>query len=506
LPASAVLEVRGLTKRFGGVVAVNNVDLAIAGGTIHSVIGPNGAGKTTVFNCIMQILQPSSGQIWFGGLRLDGLTPDRVAAAGLSRTYQNIRLFKGISALDNVLVGMHLHLRARWWGAVLNTRHTRRLEQQARERARELLSFVGLQNEEEKLAGTLAYGQQRRLEIARALAVEPRLLMLDEPMAGMNPRESGEMMVLIQRIRDGFQTAIMLIEHQMRVVMDLSDVVTVLDHGVKIAEGAPAEIQKDERVIEAYLGRKTAAAQPRITEPAGEAPTILSVDGIRVFYDRIEAIKGVSLAVGQQQIVTLIGANGAGKTTTLKALSGLLPLAGGEVRLNGVDLAGLRAHQIAASGVVQVPEGRRIFGRLSVRENLQMGGFTRRDRRRLAAKEEELLMLFPRLRERLHQVAGTLSGGEQQMVAMARALMAEPKILLLDEPSMGLSPMMVDQVFQTIRDINARGVAILLVEQNAHLALSLADHAYVLEGGRVVLSGSGAELLGHEQVQRAYLG
>ena len=221
---------------------------------------------------------------------------------------------------------------------------------------------------------------------------------------------------------------------------------------------------------------------------------LLEIDAIHVFYDKIEALKGVSLAVEEGRIVTLVGGNGAGKSTTLRAISGLLHPRMGEIRYEGKPLAGLGAHVIAAMGLVQVPEGRRIFGRLSVEENLAMGAFPRRDRSAVAADRERLMTLFPRLRERLRQVAGTLSGGEQQMVAMARALMARPRVLLMDEPSMGLAPMVVEQVFETIRTINAQGVTVLLVEQNALMALSIADTGYVLESGRVILSGPAARV------------
>ncbi|HLI12047.1 MAG TPA: ABC transporter ATP-binding protein [Alphaproteobacteria bacterium] len=233
---------------------------------------------------------------------------------------------------------------------------------------------------------------------------------------------------------------------------------------------------------------------------------LLEIDDIHVFYDQIEALKGVSLAVEADQIVTLVGANGAGKTTTLRAISGLLHPRQGEIRLDGQSLADLQPHEIATMGVVPVPEGRRIFSRLTVSENLEMGAFTRTDRQGIDEDRERMLTLFPRLRERLKQVAGTLSGGEQQMVATARALMARPRVLLMDEPSMGLSPVMVEHVFDTIRTINKQGVTILLVEQNALLALSIADRAYVLESGRIVLTGRGPELLEDEKVQRAYLG
>ncbi|MEO9191657.1 MAG: ABC transporter ATP-binding protein [Acetobacteraceae bacterium] len=233
---------------------------------------------------------------------------------------------------------------------------------------------------------------------------------------------------------------------------------------------------------------------------------LLEIDAIHVFYDKIEALKGVSLVVEEGRIVTLIGGNGAGKSTTLRAISGLLHPRAGEIRYEGKPLAGLGAHVIAAMGLVQVPEGRRIFGRLSVEENLAMGAFPRRDRSAVAADRERLMALFPRLRERLRQVAGTLSGGEQQMVAMARALMARPRVLLMDEPSMGLAPMVVEQVFETIRTINAQGVTVLLVEQNALMALSVADTGYVLETGRVILSGPARELLDDERVRAAYLG
>jgi branched-chain amino acid transport system ATP-binding protein len=234
--------------------------------------------------------------------------------------------------------------------------------------------------------------------------------------------------------------------------------------------------------------------------------SLLEIEGIHVFYDKIEALKGISLSVEDKQIVTLVGGNGAGKSTTLRAISGLLHPRQGDIRFDGKTLAGMGAHDIAATGVRHVPEGRRVFGRLTVAENLEMGAFNRRDRAGIAQDRERMMELFPRLRERLKQLAGTLSGGEQQMLAAARALMGRPRVLLMDEPSMGLAPMLVEQVFETIRRINAEGMTILLVEQNAPMALSIADHGYVLESGKIVLDGPGKDLLDDERVKRAYLG
>src|SRR5271166_6824231 len=233
---------------------------------------------------------------------------------------------------------------------------------------------------------------------------------------------------------------------------------------------------------------------------------LLEIDDIHVFYDNIEALKGVSIKVERGQIVTLVGANGAGKTTTLRAVSGLLHPRSGDIRFDGESLRDVPPHEIAAMGILQVPEGRRIFARLTIAENLAMGAFARRDHKVIAENRERMLTLFPGLRERLGQIAGSLSGGEQQMVATARALMGRPRVLLMDEPSMGLSPVMVESVFETMRTINRQGVTILLVEQNAVMALDIADEAYVMESGRIVLNGRGEDLLDDERVQRAYLG
>jgi branched-chain amino acid transport system ATP-binding protein len=232
---------------------------------------------------------------------------------------------------------------------------------------------------------------------------------------------------------------------------------------------------------------------------------VLRLEGIEVFYGAIPALKGISLNVERGEIVALLGNNGAGKTTTLKAISGLLTPRRGSIQLEGKPLTGIAAHDVVGLGIGHVPEGRRIFNRLTVRENLMMGAFLRSDGD-IDADLQRVFALFPRLRERVTQVAGTLSGGEQQMLAIGRALMARPRLLLLDEPSMGIAPLLVEQIFDTIDEINRRGTTILLVEQNASMALSIAHRGYVLETGRVVLDGSAAVLSENAEVRRAYLG
>lgn len=233
---------------------------------------------------------------------------------------------------------------------------------------------------------------------------------------------------------------------------------------------------------------------------------LLEVENVHTYYGHIHALKGISLTVEEGEIVTLIGANGAGKSTTLKTISGLLRPRHGQVRLGGEDLAADKPHEIVAKGVIQVPEGRGVFARLTVMENLDMGAYTRTSRREIADAAERVFSLFPRLKERQGQVAGTLSGGEQQMLATARALMARPRVMLLDEPSMGLAPVLVDSIFDTIRRLHAEGITILLVEQNARMALQVADRGYVIQTGQIILSDTAENLRQNEMVQKSYLG
>jgi branched-chain amino acid transport system ATP-binding protein len=233
---------------------------------------------------------------------------------------------------------------------------------------------------------------------------------------------------------------------------------------------------------------------------------LLDVHDLHVHYGKIHALRGISLSLGADQIVTLIGANGAGKSTMLRAISGILAATDGEVSYDGQSLKDLAPHLVVGKGIVQVPEGRRIFTRLTVAENLRVGAFLRDDKQWIAKAEERALAMFPVLKQRLKQVAGTLSGGEQQMLAIARALMSNPRVLLLDEPSMGLAPILVQQIFDTIIEIRRQGVAVLLVEQNAFLALQIADYGYVIETGEIVLEGPGRDLLANPRVKDAYLG
>ena len=244
-----------VTKRFGGLTAVRDLDFELEEGTIVSVIGPNGAGKTTFFNCVAGFYEIDEGTLTFDGVQIAHMRPDQIAGLGIARTYQNIRLFTNVTAIENILIGQHRHLNSPWIAAVLGTPGVRREEEAALSEARRLLALAGLRGRGDVLAGKLPYGDQRRLEIARALATKPRLLLLDEPTAGMNPAETGGMTTFIKNLRDELGLTILLIEHEMRVVMGISERITVLDYGEKIAEGTPREIQTNDRVIEAYLGR-----------------------------------------------------------------------------------------------------------------------------------------------------------------------------------------------------------------------------------------------------------
>ncbi len=514
------LVLRGLHKSFGGLRAVHDVSLTVRARAIFGLIGPNGAGKTTVFNLVTGVYRCDAGSIRFGEADLAHLAPAAIAAAGVARTFQNVRLFAQLTARENLLVAAEVHKRAGLAAAVLRSKAHFADEGVMHARAASLLDVFGLTSHAEAPAASLPYGDQRRLEIARAMMIEPKLLLLDEPAAGMNTREAAGLMDQIRWLRDTFAVSVVLVEHNMQVVMGVCEEIHVLDHGETIATGLPAAIRADPKVLAAYLGEEDGApeaspapaASIRVAHPTRPAARreagvpLLALDGVRIRYGGIEAVKGISLHVEEGEIVALLGANGAGKTSALKAIARLVPLAAGSLRYGGRDVTALSTEEVVRAGVSLVPEGRAIFAGLTVRENLELGAYGHRDRAVMAQTIDDVVALFPRLGERMRQDAATLSGGEQQMLAIGRALMARPSLLLLDEPSLGIAPKLVTQIFDAIRAIAASGVAILLVEQNTRVALATSRRAYVLRTGELALEGESARLVEHPEIQAAYLG
>ncbi len=489
------LHIRDLGIRFGGVQAAQQVNLHAPTGSITSIIGPNGAGKTTVLNMISGFYTPDTGQIDLGQ-PLAGLAAWRTARAGIARTYQTTQLFGEMSVLDNLLVALQkgrLGLPFTHSGAA---QHTLALN---------LLALVGYRGEVNIAAEALPHVDRRLIEIARALATAPSVLLLDEPAAGLS-RSDTDALVQVLRQLAAFGLSVILVEHDMALVMAVSERLLVLDAGKPITVGPPAAVRSDERVIAAYLGGTAYQASARPAPWHGSRDARLFIKDLVIDYGAAPVVSAVNLVVNPGELVAILGANGAGKSSILQCLAGLHRATGGSILLDNEDISHTSASRIAALGLALVPEGRQLFGYLSVRDNLLLGAYARAPGFDAAAEVEAVLCRFPRLRDRIDSPAGLLSGGEQQMVAVGRGLMAKPKILVLDEPSLGLSPAMIGELYDALAALRDEGVTLLLVDQMANLALQVADRAYVLENGRVIKAGSAAQLREDVELAAAYLG
>lgn len=490
-----LLAVRDLVKRFGGVLAVDHVSIEISASEVLGIIGPNGAGKSTLLKLIAGEIKPDSGEILLDGERTDRLRLHQVARLGVGLAHQIPLPFEKLTVRQNVQVGSL----ARGLRAVGSSA----------DHVDEVLALTGLDDKASRPAGSLTLLDLKRLELARALALSPSLLLLDEVGAGLVRSELKMMIDLIGNLhRRGI--TLLIVEHVELVISELASRVIVIDWGRIIKAGAPPDIAVDPEVRALYLGQQDdeRARRVRSYAPSGEAPpsTLLALERVDARYGAATALSGIDLTIGSGEVVAVLGANGAGKTTLASVISGAHRASSGRVLFEGNDITRLSAHRRVGLGIAVCHEGRRIFPTLTVEENLNLGAYTRRARDEVAGARREVFELFPLLHERRNQLGRTLSGGQQQMLAIGRALLASPKLLILDEASLGLAPIVVDQIFQAITTISERGIAVLVIEQNVHRSLEVADRVYVLDHGRVSFNGVPDELREEETLWQVYFG
>jgi ABC-type branched-subunit amino acid transport system ATPase component len=492
-----VLSAQGLRKRYGGVVALDDVSFSVARGEILGVIGPNGAGKSTLLKAVAGHARPDSGEIWLGSQRIDRLPAHRAAHLGVTMAYQIPRPFGGLTVRQNILVG------------ALSRRNHRR---HVNARVDAVLDATGLSDKATRAAATLPLLDRKRLELARAMAGSPDLILLDEIGAGLLPAELDSLITLLRKTH-GEGVAMIIVEHVEELISRLAHRVIVLDWGRVITEGTPQEVAADPRVRELYLGSGPSdrsrdggdLADPARLARRGHAPPLLRLESVSASYDGARALSEVGLEVPEGGLVAVLGANGAGKTTLAAVVSGLKAPDSGRLLLDGTDITRRPAHARVKLGIAHCPEGRRMFAGLTVAENLEMGRYAVSDA--VAARQRSMLHeVFPLLAERAGQQAQTLSGGQQQMLAIARALMSAPRLLVLDEVSLGLAPVAIDTIYAALRAISESGVSILLVEQNVHRSLAVAGNVCVLDHGRVSFSGRPDELLRQGRLWQVYFG
>jgi branched-chain amino acid transport system ATP-binding protein len=493
----SVLDVGGIAKNFGGIKAVRGVSFAVKDRTLHALIGPNGAGKTTAFNLISGLFTPDTGKVTLGGREIAGMAPEAITRAGIGRSFQITNLFPGLSIEENVRLAVQSRDAKRFscWTPAAG------LDNVNRETAA-VLSTMGLAGVEKAEAGSLSYGGQRLLDMAVALATRPRILLLDEPLAGLAAAERDRVGRLIKQISTDIP--VLLVEHDIDRVFQLADHVTVMNDGEVLVDGTVEDARSSPKVQEVYIGAGAHALAEKARPTAAKAQVLMQLEGVNTFYGKSHILRDVSFEVRQNEIVALLGRNGAGKSTVLKTITGIAPPASGTVSLDGNNLAGQSSAVVTRRGISYVPQGRGLFAGMSVAENMELGRLKRRNGQGMHWEEDKIFTFFPRIKERWRSPADYLSGGEQQMVAVARALSGDTRILLLDEPFEGLAPAIVEELFEAFDKLRQE-VSILIVDHHLDLALALSDRTVALERGQVQYTGPSKALSDDIELRRKVL-
>ena len=522
-----------VTVHYGGLIAVSDVGLAVPPATIVGLVGPNGAGKTTLFGVLSGLVHPTAGTVLLDGEDVTHVPPQQRAACGLARTFQHPELFTGLTVRDHLVLAYRVrHERRRVWSDLLTLGSLRPVPADERAAVDELIDLLALGPVARRPALGLPLGVARLLELGRALAASPTVMLLDEPSSGLDSGETDQFERTLRRVTSERGISVLLVEHDVELVMRLCSAVHVLDFGVLIASGPPEEVRANPAVRAAYLGeevtedgrrgahaRRGPSADVEVEAPAGTdarsgsgatasrpaaAPPALSVHDLSVRYGDATALVGVSFDVPAGTALAVLGANGAGKSSLARAVSGLVRAAGGSVVLDGTDVTSWPAHRIRRAGLVHLPEGRGVFRSLTVLDNLRMAAAVLGDRAARQRAIEHAFELFPVLGSRRRQVARLLSGGEQQMLSLARALVTSPSLLVADELALGLAPMVVDAVFDGLARARDEGATVIMIEQYVDRALAFADDCLVLQHGQLAWKGPSADARG--EVLRHYLG
>lgn len=505
----------GITVRFGGLVAVDDVSLEVPPGAIVGLVGPNGAGKSTLFGVLSGLLKPSRGTVFLGGEEVTHGSPQMRAERGLARTFQHPELFSGLTVREHLVLAHRTRTaKDRIWSDLFTFGSLHRVSPDERSAVDGLIGSLGLEPVADQLALGLPLGMARLVELGRALATSPTVLLLDEPSSGLDSGESAEFERTLRAVALERGVSILIVEHDVELVMRLCSTIYVLDFGVLVASGSPEQVRRDPRVRAAYLGEER-PAEPTRDRPSEESgppaevtdgrPPALLVEDLCVQYGDAVAISGISFRLQPGRALAVLGPNGAGKSSLARGIAGLVPAAAGTVVLSDEDMTNRPPYRIRRAGLIYLPEGRGIFRSLSVTDNLLMAAGTERGGRRARRQAlDRAFDYFPVLAERRRLRAQQLSGGEQQMLSLARALMAAPQVLVADELSLGLAPAVVDVVFSGLERARQSGVTVVMIEQYVHRALAFADECLVLQRGGVVWQGPAASVGG--DLLRHYIG